>query len=150
MTGVSAAIEPFGVISAVSSATVSMMVTLSTVALLPPRSMTTFPTQAVTPLRSSASLTTNSEAMNAMVGSPKPAKASPSWSTPVAQSARGTRIATTATGSRSMMKQHHRRGEDEECDDGVCHGGSPGVGVTGVPVGRVHRCHAQTLRHHPQ
>ena len=58
--------------------------------------------EAVTPVESSASLTTKREAMKITVGSPNPASAWSTVSTPVAQSDSATPNATTPIGSRSQ------------------------------------------------
>ena len=82
--GSSAAIAPFGVITADSAAHRTSTKTTSRVGC--PRAARTsrWPAHVVTPLASSASLTTNSDAMNRTVGSPKPATASSSETTPAA------------------------------------------------------------------
>lgn len=89
-TGVRAATDPFGVITAVTTATSSRMTTSSRVRLSPARRSARSPTHAVTPVASSASLTTNNAAMKMTVGSPNPLNASVRSSTPVAHSANGT------------------------------------------------------------
>ena len=97
-TGSRAATAPLTLISAVSTATSSIVSTISRVRLSPAFAISSCPAQAVTPVASSASLTTKSEAMKITVGSPKPASDCSRSSTPVAQSERATPIATTATG----------------------------------------------------
>ena len=87
-TGRRAATAPFTLISAVSTATSSIIRTISRVRLSPARAINSCPAQAVTPLESSPSLTTNSDAMKITVGSPKPASACSRSRTPVAQSER--------------------------------------------------------------
>ena len=64
--------------------------------------MSSCPAHAVTPVASSASLTTNSDAMKITAGSPKPASAWSRSSTPVAQSVSAAPIATISTGRRSQ------------------------------------------------
>ena len=103
-TGSSAATAPLTLISAVSTATSSIIRTISRVRLSPARAISSCPAQAVTPVESSPSLTTNSDAMKITVGSPKPASACSRSRTPVAQSESATPSATTATGSRSQTK----------------------------------------------
>ena len=104
VTGRSAATAPLTLISAVNPATSSMVRTTSRVRLSPTASISRWPAQAVTPVASSASLTTNSEAMKITVGSPKPASASSSSRTSVAHSDSATPTATIATGRRSQTK----------------------------------------------
>ena len=87
-TGRSAATAPLTLISAVSSATRSIVRTRSRVRLSSPAPrIRSCPAQAVTPVMSSPALTTNSEAMKMTAGSPKPASDWPSVRTPVAHSA---------------------------------------------------------------
>ena len=74
-TGNSAATAPLTLISAVSSATTSIVNTSSRVRLSPTRAISSCPVQAVTPVASRPALTTNSEAMKMTAGSPKPASA---------------------------------------------------------------------------
>jgi hypothetical protein len=62
-----------GVINADSAATSSSIATSSNRRLEPALAISVCPAHAVTPLESSASLTTNSEAMNTTAGSPNPA-----------------------------------------------------------------------------
>ncbi len=71
--------------------------------------MSSWPAQAVTPVTSKPALTTNSDAMKITAGSPRPASAWLSVSTPVAQSASATPIATMTTGNRSTRKGRRRR-----------------------------------------
>ena len=80
------------------------MTTTRRTRLSPASRSATPPTHVVTPAASSASLTTNSDAMKMIVGSPNPAKASPRSRTPVAHRATGTQRATTITGRRSHTK----------------------------------------------
>ena len=103
-TGRRAATEPFTLISAVSTATSSIMRTSTRRRLPPDRAISSWPAHAVTPVESSPSLTTNSDAMKITAGSPKPPSDCSSSSTPVAQSESATPTATTATGSRSQTK----------------------------------------------
>ena len=98
--GTSAATAPLTLMIAVRSATSSMVSTSNRVWLVPACAMSCCPAQAVTPVESSASLTTNSEAMNSTVGSPNPLTLCSMVSTPVAHSERATPSATTSTGSR--------------------------------------------------
>ena len=97
-TGSSAATAPFTLISAVSTATSSIIRTIRRVRLSPARAISSCPAQAVTPVASSPSLTTNSDAMKITVGSPKPPSACSRSRTPVAQSESATPNATTPTG----------------------------------------------------
>ena len=97
-TGTSAATAPLTLISAVSSATSAIVRTISRDRLSPADAISFWPAHAVTPVASSASLTTNSEAMKITVGSPKPASACCRSSTPVAHSASATPIAVIAVG----------------------------------------------------
>ena len=97
-TGTSAATDPLTLISAVSSATSAMVRTISRVRLSPADAISRRPAHAVTPVASSASLTTNSDAMKITVGSPKPASACCRSSTPVAHSASATATAVIAVG----------------------------------------------------
>ena len=94
-TGISAATAPFTLISAVSTATSNPTTTSSVVRFVPPRLITCWPAHAVTPVASSDSLTMKRAAMKITVGSPKPASAWLSVSTPVAQSRIATPSATT-------------------------------------------------------
>ena len=71
---------------------------------MPACAITFCPAQAVTPVASSESLTMNSDAMKMTVGSPKPARASGSASTPVKYSASETPMATTPSGMRLLTK----------------------------------------------
>jgi hypothetical protein len=82
--GSNAATAPFGVISAVSTAPISITTTSSRARPPPARPVRACPTQVVTPDASMPSLTTNSDAMKMMMGSPKPASASSALSRPVA------------------------------------------------------------------
>jgi hypothetical protein len=81
--GSSAATAPLTEMSAESSATSSSTSTTSRVWRSPDAATSRCPAHVVTPVASSASLTTNSAAMNSTVGSPKPASASSSSSTPL-------------------------------------------------------------------
>ena len=67
-TGTSAATAPLTLISAVSSATSAIVRTISRDRLSPADAISLCPAHAVTPVASSASLTTNSEAMKITVG----------------------------------------------------------------------------------
>jgi hypothetical protein len=99
-TGNSAATEPFGLMKAVSTATVAIISTTSRRTSPPERSASCWPAQVVTPETLSASLTTNNVAMKITVGSPNPASDRSRSSTPVAHSASDAAIATIATGTR--------------------------------------------------
>jgi hypothetical protein len=97
--GTSAATAPLTLSSAVSSATSAIIRTTSRVRLSPADAMSLWPAHVVTPVASSASLTTNSDAMNSTVGSPNPSSARSRSRTPPAQSAIGTATATMAVGT---------------------------------------------------
>jgi len=97
------ATAPFTLISAVSPATSSSVITRSRTRLSPTRATSCCPAQAVTPVASRLSLTTKSAAMKSTAGSPKPASAWFRSSTPVAHSESAVATATTATGNRSRM-----------------------------------------------
>ena len=99
-TGSRAATAPLTLMSAVSPATMSIISTSRRARPSPAQAISRWPTQVVTPVASSASLTTNSAAMNRTVGSPKPARAWSSVSTPVAHSATAAPTATASTGTR--------------------------------------------------
>ena len=95
-TGSSAATAPLTLMSAVSPATSSIVrARARRVRLAPAQAMSRWPAQAVTPVASRPSLTTNRRAMNSTVGSPKPASAWSSVSTPVAHSASAAPMATS-------------------------------------------------------
>ena len=102
-TGMSAATAPFTLMSAVTPATRRHTTSSSGVRFVPARPITWRPAHAVTPVASSASLTTNSEAMKITVGSPKPASACPRSRMPVIHSATETPIATMPSGTRFDM-----------------------------------------------
>jgi len=68
-----AATAPFGVMTAVPPATTSMRTAVSRAGRAPAPASIHRPSHAVTPVASSASPTTNSDAMNTTAGSPKPA-----------------------------------------------------------------------------
>ncbi len=104
ITGRSAATDPLTLISAVSTATVSIISAIRRVRDAPAPAMSCCPAHAVTPVESSASLTTKSDAMKITVGSPNPPSAWSIVSTPVAQSDKATPNATTPMGSRSQAK----------------------------------------------
>ena len=92
-TGSSAATAPLTLMSAVSAATMSIISTISRVRPSPAQAMSRWPTHVVTPVASSPSLTTNRDAMNRTVGSPKP-------------------------GQRLVQRQHAGRPQDERRADG--------------------------------
>ena len=77
-----------------------MVRTIRRVRLSPAEAISRWPAHAVTPVASRPSLTTNSDAMKITVGSPKPASACSSSSTPIAHSASATPTATIAVGTR--------------------------------------------------
>jgi hypothetical protein len=81
--GRSAATEPFTLITAVTTATRTPIVSSRGARRTPARLITCWPAQATMPVDSSDSLTTNNEAMNSTVGSPNPASACGRASTPV-------------------------------------------------------------------
>ena len=83
-TGRRAATDPLTLISAVSSATISMMRRSSRARLAPAPATRICPAHAVTPEASRPALTTNSDAMKMTAGSPRPAKACLLSRTPVA------------------------------------------------------------------
>ena len=120
-TGRRAATEPFTLISAVSTATSSIMRTITRGRLPPDRAISSWPAHAVTPVESSPSLTTNSEAMKITAGSPKPPSDCSSSSTPVAQSESATPTATIADREPVPDEDGHRRGEDQEGDRRLAH-----------------------------
>jgi hypothetical protein len=91
--------------SAVKTATITIMTASSRARLCPASRTRSCPTHAVTPLALRPSLTTNSVAMKITVGSPKPARASFTDRTPVAYSVRAAPTATSSTGSRFQMKR---------------------------------------------
>ena len=92
------------------------------------------PTQAVTPDASSPSLTTNSEAMKITVGSPKPASACSSASTPVAHSASATPMRDDRDRQPVPHEQHHGGAEHEEGDRAVVHHELPCDACTSRPA----------------
>ena len=98
--GSSAATAPLGVRIADRPAERSRTAATSRVPLVPAAATRRRPAHVVTPAASSASLTTNSDAMKITVGSPKPANACATSITPVAASASAAPSATIATGSR--------------------------------------------------
>ncbi len=96
----SAGAGPLGVIRAEVTADSASAATSNRVGPGPVRRMRRSPAQAVRPALSSASLTTNSDAMNATIGSPNPATTRSAGSTPLAYRASMEMIATASTGSR--------------------------------------------------
>ncbi len=102
-TGSSAATAPLTEISALSTPTSSIMNTISRVRLVPACVIRSCPAQAVTPVTSSPALSTNSEATKIVAGSPKPASAWFSVSSPLAHSASAQPRQTITTGKRSHM-----------------------------------------------
>ncbi len=74
-TGASAATDPFGVISAVSTAQSSIVNTRTRVRLSPAPAINCWPAHDVTPVASSDSLTTKSDPMKITEGSPNPLRA---------------------------------------------------------------------------
>jgi hypothetical protein len=106
-TGRSAATAPFTLMSALSTATASVIKTMSRVRLSPDLSIRAWPTQAVTPERSIPAPITKSDATKIVAGSPNPARLCPMVRIPVAQSASAQPRQTAKTGSRSQMKTIH-------------------------------------------
>ena len=82
--GTNVATEPFRPMSAVSTAANSIVRSRSLRMPEPVRLTSSCPTQVVTPVASRPSETTNRAAIRMTAGSPKPARASGSVSTPVA------------------------------------------------------------------
>ena len=104
-TGRSAATAPLTLMSALRTATASVMKTMSRVRLSPDLSMSHWPTQAVTPDRSIPALMTKSEATKIVAVSPKPARLCWIVRMPVAQSASAQPTQTAITGSLSQMNR---------------------------------------------
>ncbi len=90
---------------------------------VPARLINCWPTHAVTPVESSASLTTNSDAMNITVGSPKPAVACSISSTPVAHNDNAVPIGDDRHRHPVDDEQHHDGAEHDEGDRAVRHAG---------------------------
>ena len=107
-TGRRAGTDALMLMAAARTATSTMTRASSRVGLRPARAIRNCPTLAVTPVASRAALTTNSDAMKATVGSPRPLNAWSSVRRPVAQSASGVARATITTGKRSQTNSTTR------------------------------------------
>ena len=107
-TGRRAGTEALRLMVAARTATSTMRRTRSCARPPPARAINNWPTLAVTPVASRAALTTNRDAMKAIVGSPRPPRAWRSVRRPVAQRASGVASATITTGNRSQTKSTTR------------------------------------------
>ncbi len=131
-TGTRAATDALTVMSAVSSATSNSMSTSTRVRLSPAFASSCCPAHAVTPLASRASATTKSDAMNRIVGSPKPANACPRVRMSVAHRVIAAPSATIATGMPVPDEDDDDRGQHEEGDGDVIHGLLRAIGLGSV------------------